>query len=156
MRRIHILGAAGGGKTTLGRALAERLDVAHLDTDDAYWLPTDPPFREKRPVPERIALLRGALDAGDRCVLTVSLSGWGDELVPLLDGVALLDTPVELRVQRLAARERERYGDAVDPRGALHERHAALLDWAAAYDAGTAPGRNRARDEAWLAATGVS
>lgn len=155
MQRIHILGAAGAGKTTLGRALAGRIGCAHADTDDAYWLPTDPPFREKRPVAERVARLRATLDAHARCILTGSLSGWGDELVPLLDGVALLDTPVELRLQRLAARERERYGAAIDLGGACHEAHAALMEWAAAYDAGTAPGRSRERDGAWIVATGL-
>lgn len=155
MQRIHILGAAGAGKTTLGRALAERIGFAHADTDDAYWVPTEPPFREKRPVPERIARLRATLAAHARCVLTGSLSGWGDELVPLLDGVALLDTPVNVCLQRLAARERERYGTAIDPGGARHEAHAALMEWAAAYDASTAPGRSRERDGAWIVATGL-
>ena len=38
IRRIHILGAAGSGTTTLGRALAERLQCPHFDTDDYFWL----------------------------------------------------------------------------------------------------------------------
>ena len=44
--RIHITGASGFGVSTLGGALAARLGCAHLDTDDFYWLPTDPPYRE--------------------------------------------------------------------------------------------------------------
>ena len=40
MQRIHILGASGSGTTTLGRALAERLQCRHFDTDDYFWLPT--------------------------------------------------------------------------------------------------------------------
>jgi len=54
-RIVHITGASGSGTTTLGRALAERLGWMHLDTDDFYWLPTDPPYREKRPAETRLA-----------------------------------------------------------------------------------------------------
>jgi len=155
LRRIHILGAAGAGKTTLGHALAQRLGFAHADTDDAYWLASDPPFREKRPVAQRIALLRETLAAHERCILTGSLSGWGDALVPQLDGVVLLHAPAELRLQRLLARDRERYGAAIETGGALHEQHVAFMEWAAAYDAGAAPGRSRSRDEAWVTSTGL-
>jgi RimJ/RimL family protein N-acetyltransferase/adenylate kinase family enzyme len=155
MRRIHILGAAGAGKSALGRNLAERIDAAHVDTDDVYWLPTNPPFRDKRPVAERIAMLREMLPAHDRIVLTGSLSGWGESVVALLNGIVLLDTPVAIRLERLSRRERERYGAAIDPAGPLHPQHTALLEWAAAYDGGTMPGRSRARDEAWIGATGL-
>ena len=44
IRRIHILGASGSGTTALGQALAEHLRCPHFDTDDYFWLPTDPPY----------------------------------------------------------------------------------------------------------------
>ena len=34
IHRLHTLGASGSGTTTLGRALAERLQCPHFDTDD--------------------------------------------------------------------------------------------------------------------------
>jgi hypothetical protein len=88
-------------------------------------------------------------------VLTGSLTGWGDPLVPLLDGLIWIDTRTDVRLARLAAREGERYGRAIEPGQPLHEHHRALLEWAAAYDAGTMPGRNRGRDERWIAASGL-
>jgi hypothetical protein len=75
--RIHVVGASGSGTTTLGRALAKRLGCRHLDTDDVFWLPSDPPFRYVRDRGERQALLGAALrrhpgydeglDAPERC-----------------------------------------------------------------------------------------
>lgn len=63
--RVYITGAAGSGTSSLGRALAQRLCVPHLDTDDFFWAPTDPPFTTKRPVEERLALIAAAqLGAG--------------------------------------------------------------------------------------------
>jgi hypothetical protein len=42
--RIHIFGASGSGTTTLGAAIADRYGYAHLDVDQYFWMPTDPPF----------------------------------------------------------------------------------------------------------------
>ena len=47
--RIHLFGASGCGATTLGAVLGERLDVPHLEADNYYWVPTDPPFTDKYP-----------------------------------------------------------------------------------------------------------
>ncbi len=150
-RRIHITGAAGSGTTTLGRALATATGALHLDTDDVYWLPTDPPFREKRPIPDRLALLEQALDRTDHWVLTGSLIGWGDPLIPRFDLVVFLYIPPALRMQRLRAREIERYGaETLAPGGAMHATHHAFLDWAEAYDTGTRVSRNLRAHEAWL------
>ena len=48
MARIHIFGASGTGTTTLGGTLAAALDCPHLDTDDYFWIKTDPAFRTVR------------------------------------------------------------------------------------------------------------
>ncbi|WP_343717762.1 AAA family ATPase [Inquilinus sp.] len=150
-RRIHITGASGSGTTTLGRALAAATGALHLDTDDVYWLPTDPPFQDKRPIPDRLAMLDEALDRADRWVLTGSLISWGDPLIPRFDLVVFLYIPPALRLARLRTREIERYGAAaLAPGGAMHATHHAFLDWAEAYDVGTRVGRNLEAHNAWL------
>ncbi len=80
-RRIHIFGASGSGTTTLASRLAVRHGHRHPDTDEFFWLPTDPPYREKRPREARLALLRRALGETPSWVLSGSLCGWGDPLV---------------------------------------------------------------------------
>ncbi|WP_342240615.1 ATP-binding protein [Inquilinus sp. OTU3971] len=151
-RRIHITGASGSGTTTLGRALAAETGALHLDTDDVYWLPTDPPFHQKRPIPDRLALLEDAFGRTDRWLLTGSLIGWGDPLIPRFDLVVFLIVPPALRLERLRAREVERYGAAaLAPGGPMHVAYQAFLDWAEAYDIGTQVSRNRQAHEAWLA-----
>ena len=57
-RRIHIMGASGAGVTSLGRALAEALAIPHHDTDDYFWQPTTPPYRDQRAIPERLRLMQ--------------------------------------------------------------------------------------------------
>ena len=55
-RRIHVMGASGAGVTTLGRALADALALPHHDSDDYFWLPTTPPYRQQRDIAERLRL----------------------------------------------------------------------------------------------------
>jgi adenylate kinase family enzyme len=38
-KRIVILGPSGTGKTTLGKMLSEKLNIAHYPLDSLYWLP---------------------------------------------------------------------------------------------------------------------
>ena len=154
--RLHITGASGCGVSTLGAALARRLGAAQLDTDAFYWLATDPPFQTSRPIPARLAMLEAAFAAAfGGWVLSGSLDGWGDPLIPRFEQVVFLATPTELRLARLAAREQRRYGAAIAPGGALADHHLDFMAYAAAYDTGvftsTLTGRHRARHEAWLA-----
>lgn len=149
--RIHITGASGAGVTTLGRGLAAALAVPHHDTDDYYWLPTDPPFSAKRPPADRLALMDDLFVARPGWVLSGSLDGWGDRLIPHFDMVVFISAPATLRVRRLAAREARRFGaDAVAPGGWRHDDLNAFLDWAGHYDDGLREGRSRKRHEAWL------
>lgn len=148
---IHITGASGSGVSTLGAALAERLGAPQFDVDDFFWMPTDPPFTDKRPIVERLALLEERL-VGDRWVLSGSLVGWGDQLTRRFDLVVFLYTPADIRMARLRAREIARYGAAIEPGGIMHENSRAFLEWAARYDEPHFAGRSLAVHERWLAA----
>lgn len=149
--RIHIVGASGSGTTSLASALAERHGHRHLDTDDFYWLPTDPPYQQTRPREVRLRLLKSALAQSSSWVLSGSLCGWGDPLIPEFDLVVFLVVPTAVRMARLRARETARYGDtAIAPGGALHDAHVEFLNWAGRYDAGGAEMRSRVLHEAWL------
>jgi len=152
-RRIHVTGASGAGVTSLGRALADALAITHHDTDDYFWLPTNPPYREMREVADRIRLMREVfLDRPD-WVLSGSLDGWGDPIVAFFDVVIFLYVPTAIRLERLRARESQRLGaGAVAPGGSMHQQAEKFIEWASHYDDGTREGRNLARHQAWLAA----
>lgn len=151
MAHIHIVGASSSGTTTLGSALAARLGGAHLDTDSFFWEATDPPFTTKRPEAERVALMEAAVERASSWVISGSLIGWGDVFVPRFDLVAFLHVPHEVRMARLRARERERYGAEIEPGGTMHAQHLEFLAWAEAYETPGFPGRSLERHRAWLA-----
>jgi adenylate kinase family enzyme len=133
--------------------LATRLGWPHFDTDDYFWLPSDPPFQHVRDRAERQALLGASLQGSARWVLSGSLCGWGDVFIPQFELVIFLWVPPEVRLARLRARERDRHGAAIDPGGPLHDRFEAFIAWAAGYDEGLdVPERCRRLHEEWLAA----
>ena len=151
-RRIHIMGAPGSGVTTLGRALATALALPHHDTDDYFWAPTTPPYRTQRAVPERLRLMEEVFLPRADWVLSGSLVGWGNDIVPNFDLVVFVTTPRDIRLRRLRAREATHFGaDVVAPGGWRHEETESFIEWASHYEDNTREGRNLARHESWLA-----
>jgi hypothetical protein len=146
---IHIFGASGSGTSTLARAISDRTGYVFLDSDDYLWMPTDPQYTTKRPSEERVALLNMDLDRTENAVLSGSLVGWGDPLIPRFTLAVRLDTPTPVRMERLRQREYARYGARVLPGGDMYDQSQAFLDWAAQYDDGVPPIRSRALHDLW-------
>jgi adenylate kinase family enzyme len=151
--RIHITGASGAGVSTLGRALADALAIPHHDTDDYFWQPTSPPYQKMRERADRLRLMQEVFLPRADWILSGSLAGWGDAIIPEFDLVVFLTTPQEIRLQRLRNREARRYGtDAVAPGGARHKETEEFIEWASHYEEDDSASRNLAKHQAWLAA----
>jgi adenylate kinase family enzyme len=155
LRRVGITGASGCGVTTLGGALAERLGAVHIDADDHFWVATDPPYRVKRDVPERLARIRAEQAGTGRWVLSGTLDGWAEPVSLGAELIVFLQVPTPVRLDRLRRREQARFGDALLPGGTMHETHVEFIEWASRYEDATLPGRNLPRHEQWLAGLGV-
>ncbi len=153
-RRVWVFGAPGAGITTLGRALALRMGMPFFDTDDYYWFTDDPlPYRRKRNAQHRLQLLERDLEPCEAYVVAGALLGWGDPLVARFEAVVYRWLPAAVRIGRIQARERARYGvERISPGGDLNGVFEKFLLWAEQYD--TAPPerlRSRAAEEHWLA-----
>ena len=146
---VHIYGASGSGTSTLGRKLCDELGWFFMDTDNYYWLPADPMYTQKRSAPERLALMRRDIAAHDNAVISGSLVGWGDVLIPLFTLAVRLVTDTETRIKRLKKRESLAFGSRILPGGDMHEAHLRFIDWARAYDTGNADMRSRAMHDEW-------
>ena len=144
---IHIFGASGSGTSTLAKAVSERTGFLLMNTDAYYWLPVDPPFTAKRPIPERIALMQHDIDAAGGVVLSGSLISWGGVFIPQFTLAVRLSVPHDVRMERLRKREYERYGDRILPGGDMYEASRAFLEWAAAYDDNTVVRCRKNHDE---------
>ncbi len=140
-------GASGSGTTTLARAVADAWSVPHGDADDYFWMPTDPPYVDKRPEAERVALMEQVFLPREAWVLSGSMLGWGDSVVSRCDAVVFLTLDPAERLRRIEARERVRRESAAVNEEAL----GAFLTWARGYDEPSFPGRSRTGHEEWLA-----
>lgn len=149
-RTIHILGASGAGTTTLGEALRDRFGYTLLDSDDYFWLPTDPRYTTPRSREERQRLLSGAIATSSRWILSGSSCGWGDRFIPLFEKVILVEAPMEVRIERLKKRESDRFGERILPGGDMYEAHQEFLAWAARYETAGSEQRSRALHDEWL------
>lgn len=150
-RRINVSGAAGAGTTAVGRGLAEALAIPHHDADDYFWLPTVPPYRQRRAIEDRLRLMQEMfLDRSD-WVLSGSIDNWGESIVPLFNLVVFIEVPVDIRLKRLRDRETRHFGsDAVSAGGWRHLETEEFIEWASHYEDGTREGRNLMRHLAWL------
>lgn len=112
MQRINVVGTSCSGKTTLARALAERLDLPCVELDAHYWGPA------WTPVPDDVFRARvEAATAGQRWVIDGGYSPvrhltWGRA-----DTVVWLDYPLPVVLGRWLRRtvRRVRSGDEFWP-----------------------------------------
>ena len=146
---IHIFGASGSGTTTLGEKISRELGFFHMDTDDYFWLPTNPKFTTKRPAAERIARMRQDIANHQKAVISGSLTDWGDPLIPLFTLAIRIEMDPALRLERLLARERQRYGSRIEPGDDMYETNQAFLEWAKGYDTGGPEIRSRVKHDRW-------
>ena len=150
--KLYLLGASCSGVSTLGAVVSRRLNVPQIDVDDFYWMPTDPPFSEKRDPEDRIRLIRERQQMAEGWVLTGSFIGWGDSLIQNVDLIAFLYTAAPIRLERLDQREARRHGGRILPGGDMHQAHLAFRDWASRYDDPLFGGRSLVQHERWLKA----
>lgn len=98
--KVHILGPAGSGKTTLARLLAERIDAPWYELDlVAYEQGSGP----KRALVDRHANLRTIL-AQDRWITEGIYLWWAEAVFEAADLVIWLDLPWRVTAWRIVAR----------------------------------------------------
>ena len=146
---IHIYGASGSGTSTLGRKISDELGYRFMDTDDYFWLPTNPKYTTPRSKEERLALMRQDILENDNVVIAGALTDWGDELIPLFTLAIRLVTDVEIRIERIKKREQEKFGDRIAPNGDMYQQHIEFIRWARKYDTAGVNMRSKAKHDEW-------
>ncbi len=146
---IHLYGASGSGTSTLGGFVSEKLGYAFMDSDDYYWLKTKPEYTVSRDIPERLRLMEKDIMESKGAVISGSLVGWGDPLIPLFTLAVRIVTETDIRVRRLIEREKERFGSRILPGEDRHGPHLEFIAWAASYDTAEASVRSKAMHDAW-------
>ena len=146
---IHIFWASGSGTTTLGKRICEELNFKLLDVDDYFWIPANPPFTQKRPTEERLKLIKTDVEKFQNVVISGSIVGWGDELIPYFTLAIRIEMDKSLRIERIEKREKERFGSRIEFGGDMYQQHIDFIQWAKMYDDGDNTIRSKKLHDEW-------
>ncbi|GFE64525.1 hypothetical protein KIN_15990 [Litoreibacter roseus] len=83
-------------------------------------------------------------------VLSGACHGWGKNLIDQASLIVFMTQPTPIRIERLRAREKARFGNRIDEGGDMFEIHKDFIAWAKGYNAPGFHGRNLAAHEKWL------
>ncbi len=103
LRRIHILGGPGSGKTFLAKILSEMTGIAPTDLDELFWDNTASDYNTRRSPDERDCLLKELVDE-DQWIVEGVYHAWVVESFEKADMIIILCTPVWLRHWRILRR----------------------------------------------------
>ncbi|WP_314728295.1 shikimate kinase [Bacillus sp. Marseille-Q3570] len=102
MKRIHIIGSVGSGKTTLAKILSNRLRIPHYELDNVVWRRTAS-GDVRRTVQERDERL-GKIISTEQWILEGAHHTWIESSLKNADLIILLDIPYSKRVYRIIKR----------------------------------------------------
>lgn len=121
---IIICGLNGCGKSTLGKALAEKLHFHFIDNEDLYFPKTDAnyTYASPRSREEVVKLLLGEIRAHENFVFTSVKGDYGDSISSFFQYAILIEVPRDLRIQRVKNRSFQKFGERMLLGGDLHEQ----------------------------------
>lgn len=100
IKKIHIIGTLGSGKSYLAKELSKELDIPYYELDDIFW--------EKRPVKrneEEVRILIDRIISGDKWIIEGVYAKFLEQSVGKADLVIWLKTNPNLVTIRLFYRE---------------------------------------------------
>lgn len=120
---ILICGLNGVGKSTLGKALAERLGLEFFDNENFYFpnAGTSDPFSVQRPRYQVERLLLQALRSCDGFIFASVKGDYGEEVCRRFTHAVLVEVPRDERLERVERRSFLRFGKRMREGGDMHE-----------------------------------
>lgn len=127
---IIICGLNGVGKSTLGKALAEKLHFHFIDNEDLYFPKTDPSYTYAAPRTrgEVEELLLQEIRAHENFIFTSVKGDYGETVSQFFRYVVLLHVPREVRLQRVENRSFQKFGSRMRLGGDLYEQEKYFID----------------------------
>lgn len=127
---ILVCGLNGVGKSTLGKALAERMGFYFIDNEDLYFPKTDPlyTYASPRTRAEVEKLLLSEIAAHENFIFASVKGDYGQAILASIQYIVLIAVPRNTRLQRVKNRSFQKFGDRMLPGGDLHEQEERFFD----------------------------
>ncbi|MBQ7670025.1 MAG: AAA family ATPase [Clostridia bacterium] len=126
---ILICGLNGVGKSTVGKALAERLSYRFIDNEDLFFPKDEPSYEYDRPrgKAEVIHILNDLISEDLSFVFCAVRGDYGDKFLSALDHIIYIYVPRKERDRRVFNRSYEKFGDRMLEGGDLYERENSFI-----------------------------
>ena len=120
---IIVCGLNGCGKSTLGKALAQKLGFHFIDIEDLYFTrtSTDTPYANPRSRSEVEKLLLSQVSKHENFVFSAIKGDYGEELQKYYQFAVVIEVPKEIRTQRVRNRSLQKFGSRILEGGDLHQ-----------------------------------
>lgn len=127
---IVVCGLNGAGKSTMGKALAERLNYHFIDVEDLYFPKTDDhyTYASPRTKEEVEQLLLEEVKAHENFVFSAVKGNYGEAVYPFFRFAVVINVPKEIRMQRVKNRSFQKFGSRMLPGGDLYEKEKGFFD----------------------------
>ncbi|MFS0840389.1 shikimate kinase [Paenibacillus sp. 1P03SA] len=109
MKRIHIIGSVGSGKTTLARRLSSEMGLPFYELDNVVWKRTST-GDVRRTDEERDACLAEIVQTGAWITEGAHQAGWVGPCLERAEVIVFLDTPYSTRLRRISRFIRQKTG----------------------------------------------
>ena len=121
---IQICGLNGCGKSTLGRALAERIGFHFIDNENLYFsrANTDEPYINPKSRADVERLLMDEVFQHPNFVFSAVKGDYGKDIIPMYDYVVVIEVPKEIRSQRVRNRSFQKFGCRMLMGGDLYDQ----------------------------------
>ena len=126
---IQICGLNGCGKSTLGKALAERMNFHFIDIENLYFSRTniDEPYTNPKSRTEVEKLLAEEISKHPDFVFAAVKGDYGKDIIPLYDYIVVIEVPKDIRSQRVRNRSYQKFGNRILVGGDLHSQEEAFF-----------------------------
>lgn len=121
---IMVCGLNGCGKSSVGRALADKIGFHFIDNENLFFSGTDAnePYANPKSREEVEMLLMGEVQEHDDFVFAAVKGDYGKAIIPLYKCVILIGVPKEIRLQRVRNRSFQKFGNRMLAGGDLFEQ----------------------------------
>ena len=128
---IIICGLNGVGKSTLGKALAEKLHFYFIDVEDLYFPKANSNYiyASPRTREEVEKLLFNEIKAHKNFIFSSVKGDYGEAIYPSFQYAVLIDVPKDVRIQRVKNRSFQKFGNRMLLGGDLHEQEEQFFDF---------------------------
>ena len=126
---IQICGLNGCGKSTLGKALAERIGFYFIDNENLYFTrtSTNEPYMNPKSRQEVERLLMEEVSKHPDFVFAAVKGDYGKEIISMYDYVVMIDVPQNVRLQRVRNRSFKKFGSRMLIGGDLYSQEEAFF-----------------------------